>query len=135
MRFTPDNITELNPNEVFVFGSNEAGIHGAGAARVARDLFGAKMGKGVGRAGKTYAIPTKNHMIKTLDLNSIEKYVKKFIEEAKDYPYLTFLVTRIGTGLASYTDKDIAPLFKECIGLDNIVLPKEFYKIIIQDLG
>jgi len=130
MRFTPDNITTLKPYEVFVFGSNEAGIHGAGAARVARDLFGAQMGRGVGRSGKTYAIPTKNHMIKTLDLNAIEKYVKQFIEEAKDYPYLTFLVTEIGCGLAGWEPRDIAPMFKGAP--ENVVLPKIFWEIINQ---
>jgi hypothetical protein len=128
MRFTPNNITKLKPYEIFVFGSNEAGIHGAGAARVANKLFGAEFGKGFGRTGQTYAIPTKNHMIKTLSLPAIEKYVKQFIEESKNYSYLTFLVTEIGCGLAGYTPKDIAPMFKDAP--ENIVLPETFWKIL-----
>jgi hypothetical protein len=124
MKYTPNNIVSLKPYEIFVFGSNEAGIHGAGAARVARDLFGAKIGQGVGRTGQTYAIPTKDHMIKTLDLEKIKKYVDSFIEESKNYPYLTFLVTEIGCGLAGYTIKDIAPMFKNAP--DNVILPKKF---------
>jgi len=124
MKYTPNNIVSLKPYEIFVFGSNEAGIHGAGAARVARDLFGAKIGQGVGRTGQTYAIPTKDHMIKTLDLGKIKKYVDCFIEESKNYPYLTFLVTEIGCGLAGYTIKDIAPMFKNAP--DNVILPKKF---------
>jgi hypothetical protein len=131
MRFTPDYITELKPYEVFVFGSNEAGIHGAGAARIANKLFGAELGKGVGRTGQTYAIPTKNHMIRTLSLHAIEKYVKEFIEETKNYSYLTFLVTEIGCGLAGWTPKDIAPMFKGAP--ENVILPKKFWEVIGQD--
>jgi len=128
MRFTPDNITKLGPYEIFVFGSNEAGIHGAGAARVANKLFGAEFGKGFGRTGQTYAIPTKNHMIRTLSLNAIEKYVRAFIEESKNYSYLTFLVTEIGCGLAGYTPKEIAPMFRGVP--ENIILPESFWNII-----
>jgi hypothetical protein len=128
MRYTPDHITQLKPYEIFVFGSNEAGIHGAGAAKIANRLFGAEFGKGVGITGKTYAIPTKNHMIKTLSLNAIEKYVKRFVEDAKNYPYLTFLVTEIGCGLAGYAPKDIAPFFRGAP--ENVVLPKKFCEVL-----
>ena len=131
MRFTPDNITKLNPYEIFVFGSNEAGIRGAGAARIANKLFGSEFGKGVGRTGQTYAIPTKNHMIRTLSLHAIEKYVKAFIEESKNYSYLTFLVTEIGCGLAGYTPRDIAPMFKDIP--ENIIIPESFWKVINQE--
>ena len=128
MRFTPDNITKLGPYEIFVFGSNEAGIHGAGAARVANKIFGAEFGKGFGRTGQTYAIPTKDHMIRTLPLNKIKKYVGNFIEESKNYSYLTFLVTEIGCGLAGYSPREIAPFF---IGApENIILPESFWSII-----
>ena len=132
MRFTPDNITSLKPYEIFVFGSNEAGIHGAGAARVANKLFGAKIGVGVGRTGQTYAIPTKDHSIRTLDLDSIKKYVDEFIEEAHNFPYLTFLVTQIGCGLAGHSPKDIAPMFSNVPS--NVIIPEEFYKINKKDI-
>jgi hypothetical protein len=131
MRFTPSNITQLKPYEVFVFGSNEAGIHGAGAARMAHKLFGAEMGKGFGIAGQTYAIPTKDYNIKTLSIDAIEIYVEAFIEEAKNYPYLTFLVTEIGCGLAGWMPKDIAPMFKGAS--ENIILPESFWKVINQE--
>jgi hypothetical protein len=82
MRFTPNNISHLEDNEVFVFGSNEAGIHGAGAARLAFEKFGAVWKIGVGHEGKTYAIPTKDYVIKTLDLIEIKirRTLRYFIE-------------------------------------------------------
>jgi hypothetical protein len=128
MRFTPDHITQLKPNEIFVFGSNEAGIHGAGAAKIANRLFGAEFGKGVGMTGRTYAIPTKNHMIRTLSLHAIQKYVLGFLAEAKRCSQLTFLVTEIGCGLAGYSAKDIAPFFNNAP--ENVVLPKKFCEVL-----
>jgi len=105
----------LNSKEyIFVFGSNLAGIHGAGAALVARQKFGAKLGVGVGLSGRSYAIPTKDKYLKTLDLEVIKHYVdmfKSFTYSAKEYK---FWVTRVGCGLAGYKDYQIAPLFKNC---------------------
>ena len=124
-RNTPEDINELAENEIFVFGSNEGGIHGHGAAlRALR--FGAIRGKGVGLVGRTYGIPTKNKKIQTLPLSSIEPYVKDFIEFARQNPQYTFLVTKIGCGLANFTIEDIAPMFKDAIEIPNIILPKEF---------
>ena len=62
-KYTPDKITVLKEDEVFVFGSNLKGLHGGGAARVARKHFGAIMGQGVGMQGKSYAIPTMGSVI------------------------------------------------------------------------
>lgn len=129
MKFTPENIEALEPNEVFVFGSNLAGIHGAGAAKLAYDRFGAKMGTGIGMMGKSYAIPTKDKNIKTLPLDSIKQWVKGFLMYAEIHPDKTFIVTKIGCGLAGYDSKDIAPFFKNFP--TNVVLPKDFYDIII----
>lgn len=124
-RITPDNITELKENEVFVFGDNQSHIHGAGAAKTAMK-WGAKYGKG-GLQGQTYGIPTKNHSIsKTLSLPKIQKYVDEFIEFAKTRPDLVFLVTEIGCGLAGLTPKQVGPLFKNAIEIENIYLPKRF---------
>lgn len=131
MRFTPNNISHLENNEIFVFGSNEAGIHGAGAAKLAFDRFGAVWGIGVGHQGKTYAIPTKDSKIRTLDLVSIADYVADFLDFADEHQNFKFLVTKIGCGLASYKEFDISPLFKNAIYNKNIILPKEFYNIII----
>lgn len=96
---------------VFVFGSNEAGIHGSGAALDARRHRGAVYGKGFGHFGNSFAIPTKDLHIKTLPLENIKNYVNLFIDYANAHPELRFEVTRIGCGLAGYTDADIAPMF------------------------
>ena len=118
-RTTPEFITELQPNEVFVFGSNLQGMHGGGAARIAYREFGAVMGQGVGLQGQSYAIPTMQGGVET-----IRPYVDAFIDFATVHPELTFLVTRIGCGIAGFTDDEIAPLFEHAHGVANIVLPE-----------
>ena len=123
--FTPDNITELKADEVFVFGSNLAGMHGGGAAYVAFRQFGAVMGCGVGLRGQSYAIPTMQGEVET-----IEPYVTEFIAFAKAHPELFFYVTRIGCGIAGFRDKEIAPLFADAIDVDNICLPETFVKVL-----
>ncbi|MDE6278286.1 MAG: tyrosine-protein phosphatase [Muribaculaceae bacterium] len=124
-RYTPENIKSLQPDEVFVFGSNLAGRHGGGAARVAWERFGAVMGVGVGLQGQSYAIPTMQGGVET-----IKPYVDEFIEYAKSRPELKFYVTRIGCGIAGFKDEEIAPLFSEAIGVENIILPKSFAELI-----
>ncbi len=122
-QFTPDFITELKENEIFVFGSNLQGMHGGGAARLAYEKFGAIWGQGVGLQGQSYGIPTMHGGV-----DAIKPYVDEFIEFAKSHPELTFLVTRIGCGIAGFRDEEIAPLFKECIEIDNVILPRTFVK-------
>ena len=90
-RTTPERITELQPNEIFVFGSNLSGMHGGGAALLAHRKFGAIWGQGVGLQGQSYGIPTMQGGVET-----IRPYVDEFIEFAKQHPELIFLVTRIG---------------------------------------
>ena len=107
---------------VLVFGSNEAGRHGKGAALYARKHHGAEYGVGVGRTGNSYAIPTKDTNIKTLPLDKIEVYVKDFLQYALENNTLTFQVTKIGCGLAGYSEDDIKPMFKNAP--DNCVLPE-----------
>lgn len=119
--FTPENITHLKPNEIFVFGSNLQGTHSGGAARVARKLFGAIMGQGVGLQGQSYAIPTMQGGIET-----IKPYVDEFNEFAKQHPELTFYVTRIGCGKAGFEDAYIALLFDAAYDLPNVILPETF---------
>ena len=97
---------------IFVFGSNLAGRHGAGAAKVARLHFGAEYGVGQGRTGNTYAIATKHANLSTLSLEDVWDGVDCFLEYAKGHPQLRFFVTRIGCGLAGFADADIAPLFR-----------------------
>ena len=123
-RFTPDFIRELKENEIFVFGSNLEGMHGGGAARLAYNKFGAIWGQGVGLQGQSYGIPTMHGGVE-----DIKPYVDEFIEFTKSHPELTFLVTRIGCGIAGFRDEEIAPLFKECIEIDNVILPRSFVTI------
>lgn len=126
-RTTNDVITKLNENQIFVFGSNLSGKHGKGAAKTAMG-WGAIYGQGAGLQGKTYGIPTKAQSVyKTLTITQIKPYVDSFIEFAKSNPDKTFLVTAIGTGLAGYKAKDIAPLFKDAISINNIHLPSKFW--------
>ena len=113
---------------VFVFGSNLAGRHGKGAALYAKQHHGAIYGQGVGLQGNSYAIPTKDAKIKTLPLSVIAMYVKMFLKFAQDNQNLTFDVTRIGCGLAGYTDEQIAPMFSGYP--ENCNLPKEFLEIL-----
>ena len=121
--FTPERISELKADEVFVFGSNLAGMHGGGAAFAAWKKFGAVMGCGVGLRGQSYAIPTMLGGVET-----IEPYVSSFISFAKEHPELFFYVTRIGCGIAGFRDKDIAPLFAGAAGLENVCLPESFVR-------
>lgn len=127
-RFTPDNITELAPNEIFVFGSNSEGQHAGGAAYFAMDRFGAKWGIGEGLVGNTYALPTMDDLTDPL---SIKPHVDKFIEFAKAHPQYTFLVTKVGCGIAGFEINEVAPFFKDAIAMANIVLPKEFVECIM----
>ena len=127
MKHTPDNIRDskdIADNGVFVFGSNEAGIHGSGAANLARKKFGARLGFGFGHMGESFAIPTKDWFIQTLPLEVIDFYVRRFLAYASENRHLEFYVTKIGCGLAGYTEKDIGPLFKKVT--KNVILPKEF---------
>lgn len=124
-RYTPEKITSLSENEIFVFGSNLAGAHGGGAARLAYDRFGAVWGEGVGLYGQSYAIPTMQGGVET-----IKPYVDDFIRFAKENTTLTFLVTRIGCGIAGFYDEEIAPLFKKSIDVENIILPQEFAELL-----
>lgn len=126
-RIASDNITKLNPNEIFVFGSNLSGRHGKGAAKQAL-TWGAIWGQGAGLQGRTYGIPSKNASItRTLSVKEIKPFVDDFIQFAKDNQNLIFIVTEIGCGLANLTPKEIAPLFKEAIDIENIHLPKRFW--------
>jgi hypothetical protein len=124
-RYTPDIIESLKDNEIFVFGSNLAGIHDGGAARVVMIKFGAVYGQGIGLHGQSYAIPTMQGGPET-----IKPYADEFIEFAKQHPELTFYVTRIGCGIAGFKDIDIAPLFAAAINVENILLPETFVRAI-----
>jgi hypothetical protein len=115
------------PHEIFVFGSNEAGRHGKGAALHARKEYRAEYGVGFGRTGDAWAIPTKDAKLRTLPIEKIEKYVAQFLTYAGAHPELLFKVTAIGTGLAGYRHEDIAPMFARAPA--NCRLPEEWQKL------
>lgn len=115
---------------IFVFGSNLAGVHGAGAAQHGHTFHSARWGVGRGLTGKCYAIPTKDENIETRALEEIEVDVADFVRFAGENPHMTFDVTRIGCGLAGYTDREIAPMFRGAMNLPNVNLPKEWLEIL-----
>ena len=123
-RITPRFINSLNPDEIFVFGSNIEGRHGGGAARQALEHFGAIMGQGTGLQGQSYAIPTMG------GLNEMKHYIDEFIQFADSHPEMKFLVTRIGCGIAGYTPEEIAPMFAKAYSLPNVYLPEDFWKVL-----
>ena len=128
--YTPERITELKTNEIFVFGSNLAGAHGGGAARLAYHRFGAIWGQGVGLQGQSYAIPTMQGGVET-----IKPYVDEFIRFAQTRPDFKFYVTQIGCGIAGFMVEEIAPLFQAAMDVENIILPKAFVETIIRKNG
>lgn len=122
IRYTPENITSLAPNETFVFGSNSLGHHGAGAARAAYEKFGAVWGNGYGLQGQSYAIDTMSGW------PILRAEIDEFIVFAGNNIDTTFLVTKIGCGIAGYTPEQIAPRFR--IATSNVVLPFEFEEVL-----
>ncbi len=129
MKITPENITQLAKNEIFVFGSNYAGRHGKGAALTALRRFGARGGQGMGLMGESYGIATKGWRMDVLPLAKIEVQVERFLRFAKAHHQLEFLVTEIGCGLAGYSPKHIGPMFFKFGGVPcNMALPKSFWE-------
>ncbi len=121
-RITPEMVTSLKENEIFVFGSNIYGIHSGGASACAFQSFGAINGQAEGLQGQSYAIPTDG-----VSLKELYAAVCRFHQFATDHPELTFFVTCIGCGTAGWSVYNIAPMFANCAKLDNVKLPKEFW--------
>lgn len=120
-RVTPDFVDMLAENEVFVFGSNPEGVHTGGAAALALNLFGAVTGQGEGLQGRSYAIPSTGGM------NEMQEAVQRFTAYAARHPELHFLVTRVGCGNGGKRVEDVAQMFRGCISLENVSLPREFW--------
>lgn len=118
---------------IFVFGSNEAGRHGKGAALFARRFHGAVYGHGEGLQGQSYAIPTKDAHLRSLPVEIIATYVGRFLAFADAHPEWTFQVTAVGCGLAGYTPSQIAPLFAKAPA--NCLLPTEFVEVLLKARG
>ena len=129
IKVTNENTNTLRENEIFVFGSNLAGIHGAGAALHAKNNFGAKQGIGEGLTGQCYALPTKDNNIKTLPINDIYKSIEKLVQVVKESNKF-FIITAVGCGLAGYRAEDIAPMFEPFVHLKNVSLPQTFIDVI-----
>ena len=125
-QFTPENITELSKNEIFVFGSNLNGNHAGGAAKTALEKFRAIQGQAEGLQGQSYALPTLGKKMQKLPLSTISKHIDTLYQFAESRPDLVFWVTKIGCGIAGFDEKEIAELFKKKETPFNVFLPKEF---------
>lgn len=114
----PERIRALEPNQVFVFGSNARGRHWGGAAFYAWRRFGARWGQGHGRHGASYAIDTMSGD------QAMTEAIAAFLTYAKEHPENEFLLTAIGCGIAGRSPKDIAPHFTDAP--ENVRLPATF---------
>ena len=123
-RVTPEFIRELQNGQVFVFGSNGAGAHMGGAAYAAVRHFGAIMGQAEGMQGDSYAINSMD------GLEVLREQAERFVDYAKAHPERTFLVTPIGCGIAGYEPEEVAPLFAEAVGVENVWLPQSFWDVL-----
>lgn len=130
MKASSSNIQELKPNEYIVFGSNRGGYHGAGAAKLAYNKFGAVYGVGEGITGQCYALPTMDKSINPLTIDEIKKHVDKFLLVASENPDKVFLLTEIACGLGGKSPEQIAPLFLN--SPDNVHLPQRFINQLIK---
>lgn len=127
MKTTPEHITQMEPNQVFVFGSNRAGRHGRGAALLARHKFGAREGQGAGLMGQSYGIATKGRKLEVLSISEIAVQVARLMRFAEAHPELQFLVTKVGCGLAGYSERQIKEgCFDGLVVPENVWLPAAF---------
>lgn len=133
--YTPENISELKENEIFVFGSNKGGFHNGGAARFALLNFGAEYGNGEGIQGKSYALPTLDENFNELTDDELTEHIITFIQYASDNSDKTFYLTKIGCGIAGKTIEYVREIFHNALnqcGFSindypiNIIIPKEF---------
>lgn len=123
---TPERIEKLAENEIFVFGSNMNGEHLGGAALMAVEKFGAIMGKAEGIQGQSYAVPTLDRQFKKLSLLELEDNIARMLTYAHDHPDKTFLVTKLGCGIAGYEVEKVRRIFKKYFIPQNVALPVEF---------
>lgn len=118
---TPDNITALADDQIFVFGSNMLGNHSGGAAKIAHEKFGAEWGIGRGLTGQCYAFPTLSREMTRPFIDSIEKERDYLFSTARALPEKTFFLTKLGCGIAGFKEEEIAPLFKDAP--TNVIKP------------
>lgn len=133
-KYTPKHITSLKENEIFVFGSNRFGKHIRGAARIAREKFGAQERVSEGITGQCYAIPTLDENFDRVDLLDLTISITLFLQHVKLYKdKYTYYLTKIGCGIAGWSVYDIRQVFQICLkrifnGVvpENLYIPKEF---------
>lgn len=129
---TPEFITELQPDEIFVFGSNENGYHAGGAARIAHEKFGAVWGVASGRTGQSYAIPTLDRDMEKVEPEMLEIHLEDFIEYVRKYPTLKFYLTKIGCGIAGWDIEEVKNILWKVLENrnlpKNLIIPREFEK-------
>lgn len=114
-RTTPSNIESLPPNGIFVFGSNREGNHGGGAAYVALIRFGAVMGVGEGLQGQAYGLPTME------GIAEFRLAAERFVQFARSRPELEFWLTKVGCGIAGYSEDEVRPMFVDAP--ENVIKP------------
>ena len=122
MQTTPDPLLFLETNQIFVFGSNLGGRHGAGAAKTALDHFGAVYGMGHGLQGRSYAFPTLDQNLRQLDSKLLSRFALTFYHNVADRPWLTFMLTKVGCGLAGYTEQEMKWYFR--FAPENVIRPE-----------
>ena len=127
-RFTPSRIVSLKPHQIFVFGTDQQGSQRYGAAGIAAEKFGAQHGIIEGPTGSCYALPTKGFSV-----NELSKSVARFEHYVRHNSNSMFLVTAVGCGHAGFDVNEVAHMFQGMIGLNNVMLPREFIEVYRKD--
>lgn len=115
-------ITELQPNQIFVFGSNLAGKHAGGAAKQAHEQFGAKMGVGEGLTGQSYAFPTLDEDFQKVSNTILKSARLNLYRAARFHSDKEFLLTKVGCGIAGFSEDKMRKLFVNAPA--NIIKPE-----------
>lgn len=139
-RITPAWIKTIPIGVTVIISTNLAGRHGAGIAKIAHKDWGIEYGKCEGESGRCYLIPFKDgrqgidsRVQRVLPMDEIQQYINTFIEVAKNKPHMKYWVPRVGMGNAKQSAEAIAPLFKQCVDLENISLPQEFWDVLLKN--
>lgn len=115
-------IYELSDNQIFVFGSNIIGNHYGGAAKQAFEQFGAQWGVGEGLTGQSYAFPTLDEHMQPVSNTQLKYSRFKLYKFANEHPELTLLLTKVGCGIAGFSEERMKKLFTNAP--KNIIKPK-----------
>ena len=137
--FTPNNITELKENDIFVFGSNKAGNHAVGAAKVAVEKFGAIVGQGEGLQGQSYAFPTLDEYMQKVTSEELVSAFENLCECAVQHKDKTFYLTKVGCGIDGFTEEEIIEAINKVELPNNVIIPESFnviysYKAFDRDM-